>query len=142
LNKNRKYTDMVAESRFLPSVKESFQMLLTFGLVVIGWVFFRAETISDAIHYLGRMIHFDSFLAFYRFIMADWVWWNYVNFFIIIMLIVEWTQRNKQHGLESFGLSWNRWVRRSVYIILCFIILQHYFVLSIKSSQTFIYFQF
>jgi D-alanyl-lipoteichoic acid acyltransferase DltB (MBOAT superfamily) len=48
LNKNRKYTDTVAAGKFLPSVKEVFQMGMTFLLVLVGWVFFRAENIGQA----------------------------------------------------------------------------------------------
>ncbi len=55
LNQNRKYTNTVAESRLLPNIKEIFQMGLTFLLVVLGWVFFRAENLHDACVYLGMM---------------------------------------------------------------------------------------
>lgn len=30
-------------------------MALTFGLVVIGWVFFRADTITEAFDYIARI---------------------------------------------------------------------------------------
>ncbi|KAA6312825.1 MBOAT family protein, partial [termite gut metagenome] len=53
--KNRKYTDTVAAGRLFPSFKEIVQMLLTFFLVVIGWVIFRAESIGQAWDYLYRM---------------------------------------------------------------------------------------
>ena len=53
LGKNKRFTDTVATDRILPNIREYFQMLLTFLLVVIGWVFFRAETITDAFAYLG-----------------------------------------------------------------------------------------
>ena len=36
--KNRKYTNQVAEGRFLPTLKEAGQMLLTFFLAVFGWI--------------------------------------------------------------------------------------------------------
>ena len=38
LGKNRKYTNQIAENRLLPTFKECLQMLLTFGLVVFGWI--------------------------------------------------------------------------------------------------------
>ena len=46
LGKNRKNTNIIAENKILPSLKEFFQMLLTFLLVVIGWIIFRAESIG------------------------------------------------------------------------------------------------
>ena len=48
LGMNRKYTNQVAEGRWLPSVKETGQILLTFMLAVIGWIIFRATSISEA----------------------------------------------------------------------------------------------
>ena len=57
--KNRKHVDGVAEGRILPTVKEALQMLMTFLLVVLGWVIFRAETIGQAWEYIARMFtHF------------------------------------------------------------------------------------
>ena len=55
LGKNRRYTDTVAEGRILPSLKETFQMLTTFMLAVIGWIIFRAESITQAWEYMCGM---------------------------------------------------------------------------------------
>ncbi|GHT76660.1 O-acyltransferase [Bacteroidia bacterium] len=135
LDKNRKNTDTVAENRILPSLKELFQMGLTFGLVVIGWVFFRAESIHQALEYLSGICSSSLFglphtqpripISIYLFIM--------------LLLGVEWVQRNKQHGLESFGLKWNKWLRYTFYFIIAFIIVLY----SLEGTPSeFIYFQF
>jgi D-alanyl-lipoteichoic acid acyltransferase DltB (MBOAT superfamily) len=137
LGKNRKNTDTVAEGRILPNVKELFQMLLTFGLVVVGWVLFRAETIGDAVQYLGGMGELTLFsLSIVKKKLA-----LRLIIFIFCMLVVEWLGRNKQHGLQTFGLKWNKWLRRIVYFIFVIVILYNYFSLSFN-NQTFIYFQF
>ena len=56
LNKNRRYRDTVAtitlpdgtiKAKWLPSLKETGQMLLTFALAVFGWIIFRAQDISQ-----------------------------------------------------------------------------------------------
>ena len=53
---NRKYTtSIIAENTLLPSAKEFIQVITTFTLVTIGWVFFRSETITDAFSYLNLM---------------------------------------------------------------------------------------
>ena len=52
LGKNRKYTNTVAENKLLPSPREMFQMLTTFMLAVIGWIIFRAESITQAWEYI------------------------------------------------------------------------------------------
>lgn len=48
MKKNRKYRDTVAENRILPSFKEIGQITITFLLVMIGWIIFRAENIKEA----------------------------------------------------------------------------------------------
>ena len=52
---NTKYKHVVAHGRFMPNMKECFQMGLTFFLVVIGWIIFRAQSMGQAIDYLRCM---------------------------------------------------------------------------------------
>jgi len=40
--RNRNNLDVVAQDNVLPSPMELFKMLMTFGLTVIAWIFFRA----------------------------------------------------------------------------------------------------
>ena len=94
--KNRKYTDTVAEGKFLPSFKELCMMLLTFALVVIGWIVFRAETIGDAGHYIASLFSPEIWKASYRFFLYPF---NHAGWLVLIMLTVEWLQRGKEHGL-------------------------------------------
>jgi D-alanyl-lipoteichoic acid acyltransferase DltB (MBOAT superfamily) len=52
---NRQHaTDVVAEGHWLPSWKELLQMAWTFSAVTVAWVFFRADSMGDAMGYLGR----------------------------------------------------------------------------------------
>jgi D-alanyl-lipoteichoic acid acyltransferase DltB (MBOAT superfamily) len=134
LEKNRKYTDTVAEGKFLPSFREVIQIVFTFLLVVIGWVFFRAENIGQAIQYLQGI--FDlSILSKPRF--------NHLNgnfnavFCLAIMFVVEWIGRKNQHGLEKLGLTWKPIFRYIMYYIIILLIL--FFT---NQKQEFIYFQF
>lgn len=113
-------------------------MLLTFALVVLGWVFFRAETIGEAVEYLGKICN-KSLLSVPLLINRNFYIPMFIN--LALMLAVEWLQRNKQHGLQTFRLQWNKWVRRVAYFILILVVLYHYFMLLSK-NQTFIYFQF
>ncbi|MCG8475686.1 MAG: MBOAT family protein [Cytophagales bacterium] len=54
--KNRAYLDTVAEGKHWPSIKELFQMGMTFLLTAVAWVFFRAETLGQAAGYLKRLV--------------------------------------------------------------------------------------
>jgi D-alanyl-lipoteichoic acid acyltransferase DltB (MBOAT superfamily) len=134
LNKNRKYTDTVAENRLLPTFREFLQMLLTFGLVVIGWIFFRAETIHQAFDYLGGMINTSLFSPA---IINKKLALKLV-FFVFCMLIVEWTGRRNQFALEKFNSIMNIPVLR--YLLYYAIILMIF--LFAGKEQVFIYFQF
>lgn len=128
--KNRKFTDnIVAQSRPLPNFRETLQMGVTFGLVVIGWIIFRSDTITDAIHYISGI--FDRSL----FSMPDVEWRRYPVIAVTILLIVEWTGRRNQFALAV--MPQRSFVRYSNYFVLIMLLL----ALAGKQA-TFIYFQF
>ena len=57
--KNRRYTsDTIGEGRWLPTVREFLGMAWTFSMVCVAWVFFRAESVGEAVDYLGRIAEF------------------------------------------------------------------------------------
>ena len=129
---NTKYKNVVAYSRYLPNVKELFQMALTFVLAVIGWIIFRAESITQAVDYLNAMCcnqFFDASLLHGKVSLC-------LSF---ALLAIEWLQRGKQHALQFannrfFNMRFIRW---SLYIII------YIFIISFTGEgQTFIYFQF
>lgn len=131
LGLNRKYTDIVANQRLLPTFKEAIQIFFTFLLVMIGWIIFRAESLSQAWNYIFRMFtdfHFSPIAHGKKTLV-----------YIFFLLLVEWLQRRKQHGLQlpSTGFFNHSLVRYSLYIILAFLIL------TLAGAQAeFIYFQF
>lgn len=56
LQRNRKHvTDVVAQNRKLPTIREVLQMFSTFVFVTFAWIFFRAETISISLEYISRI---------------------------------------------------------------------------------------
>jgi len=136
LNKNRKNINSVAEGRTLPNLKEVFQMSLTFGIVVIGWILFRAETIHKAAQIL-RHIFSRSLLhrGLPLYVVDGKIAYTALLVNIIILFTVEWLQRNKQHGLEIRQM--NPWLRRLVYVLIILSI-----ILFMGQNQQFIYFQF
>lgn len=131
LGKNRKHTDIVAKGELLPSIKEAAGMLLTFLLVMIGWIIFRAETIHQASDYIHRMVT-DFYIS--RPITGE-----KALLFISITLLIEWFQRDKQHALQisETGLLQYRAFRWGIYYTLTLTLL-----LLSGTQETFIYFQF
>jgi D-alanyl-lipoteichoic acid acyltransferase DltB (MBOAT superfamily) len=136
MNKNRKYTDTIADGKFLPSTSEIFQIAATFFLVLIGWIIFRAENIGLAVVYLKGMMNKSLFslgLLYQKKLVLE------TTILIIIMLIIEWVGRKNQFGLEKFGLNWNRVPRYIFYLVISFVVLTHF---SPEKATEFIYFQF
>ena len=136
--KNRKYTNQVAEGRLLPTLKETGQMLLTFFLAVFGWIIFRAESIGMAWEYVCGI--FDASLFTVPTISKSAFRVLTTIAFFIIMLVVEWLQRNKEHGfakLEGIVLFRNAFARAALYALLLLV-----FILLRGQLTSFIYFQF
>lgn len=128
LGKNRKYTNVVAEDRTLPTIKELGQMTVTFFLAMIGWVLFRSVTIGQAWGFLQGIFSKTLFavpnIPFKTML------------FVVIMLVVEWLQRKKEHGFVMEGVK-SGVVRYACY----FAVLGVIFVFGVF-NESFIYFQF
>lgn len=133
LNQNRKHTDTVAEGRILPNIRELVEIFITFLLVVIGWIFFRADSIAIAFDYINKLISLSLF-DIPNLIDRSY----YVPMFlsIVLLVVVEWLQRNKKHGLEIYSIK-SHSVKFSIY----FVIIALVFWFGGK-GETFIYFQF
>jgi len=133
LGMNRKYTNQVAEGRWLPTWKEAGQILLTFMLAVIGWIIFRAETIGQAWSIMGDIC--SRSLLTVPFLMSRSF---YLPLFcsIAFLLLIEWLNRDYQHGLARVT-KW-RWVNVLFYYALIVVM----YWLSVSGNVQFIYFQF
>lgn len=131
--RNRRYTDTVAEGGRFPTFREVRGMAITFCLVVIGWIFFRSETITDAWSYLTGIFSrtlFDKPVGYGR---EHDLWVTLA--WIVVMLCVEWIQRKRDHGL-AIGMVKQRWLRWLIYYA---VIISLFFG---EGVETFIYFQF
>ena len=90
---NTKYKNVVAYGRYLPNVKEALQMALTFFLFVISLVLPRAESMTQAVGYFTAM--FTN-----KFFDASMLYGKDCIYFVLILLFIEWLQRDKQHALQ------------------------------------------
>lgn len=111
--------------RHIPSI------LLTFLLVNIGWIIFRAPDLQSAIGYLSNMLTQELTFADFSGITAILT--------SIICLAVEWVQRNREYTLD-FGNS-RLFASPCVRAIVYYTILIALFELSAR-QESFIYFQF
>lgn len=138
-NQNRRNTNTIAEDRLLPNFTELLQMGFTFSIVVLAWIFFRANDVHHAISYLKTLFSSALLKSPIRDVWAintgNHVF--YLSFMLIALVLAEWIQRDKQHALALDHQKVARPLRWSVYyalIIACF------FMNGIQ--QDFIYFQF
>ena len=132
LGKNRKYTNQVAEGRILPTWREILQMLFTFVLVVIGWIIFRAETITQAWDFLCGICH-PSLLSIPWFESAKVI--LPIPIVLLHLIVLEWFNRHNQHGLAIESLPpFFRW---GLYLYIGMLI-----IVFGTQPETFIYFQF
>ena len=128
--RNRVHTNSIAAGSVLPSFREASQILVTFILTVFAWIFFRSETIGNALGYIQGILSPSFFSVPFSppvFLLA----------LIGILLIIEWLQREKEHGLELNPQETPWAMRYALYILLVFSI----DILG-GTNEQFIYFQF
>ncbi len=126
LGRNRKFIGVVAEDRLLPSWSDFGRMLLTFILVTVGLVLFRADSISQAWHYLALLPQGGA--AYTEGLAACTV-------YVLLMLVMEWIHRAGNHGLDLH-------IRSTALRILLYYSLIVIMFFAYTNSEAFIYFQF
>jgi len=112
---------------------------VTLFIIVISWVFFRAETVADAFIYLNEIFSNSLFkisndelraLTQGRELVYD-------SILVLCFLSFEFLQRNKSHALQFENLNMKPLLRWSVYNVILVLILFYQ-----GDQQVFIYFQF
>jgi D-alanyl-lipoteichoic acid acyltransferase DltB (MBOAT superfamily) len=127
---NRKHIQSIDTHRFFPKVKEISGIVSTFFLVVISWIFFRSDNISTAFGYLVNIFSWSIFTIPEIFPLK-------LVLPVLLLLIAEWINRDRKHGLFQIYAIRPRTIRWATYIIIMLLTI----VFSGK-QQTFIYFQF
>ena len=133
-NNNRKNLETVAQGRLLPSGREAFAILLTFGLTVVAWIFFRAENIGHALSYIGEMCS-PSFFSMPDFTALSGALTTIV--LLAVFVVIEWIGREGQYAIAQLGQQWKRPLRYAMYYAILIAILWFS-----GQEQEFIYFQF
>lgn len=127
---NRRHLEPIDPNRILPRPSDLFRILITFVMVSFAWIFFRAPDVISAMQYISGIFQWQDGSVEYFFPPR-------VFLVLAIMVVTEWIQRDKQHGLELSGLT-SRPVRWTIYTILMVIIAAH----GHFGSTNFIYFAF
>ena len=106
-------------------------MFATFALVLVGWTFFRAQSMGEAIHWFGLAVDPRTFGVLHGLpreaVVAVIAW--------AVTLVSEWWNRREAFGLARLPrVTILRW---GVYYLLLWAV-----VFYVPGTQTFIYFQF
>lgn len=130
---NRANLGIVASGKWFPSIREFVNILLTFGLTVFAWIFFRADDLTSAIAYVSGI--FSPTLFSVPWLIDNNQWLTAGLTFLLIG--VEWVGREGQFGLQIVGAVRSKPVRMAIYYAL--IVSLFWFG---GREQQFIYFQF
>jgi hypothetical protein len=142
MNKNRRYRDTIAtitlpdgtiKTKWFPSFKEAGQMLLTFALVVFGWIIFRATGMKTLTLWVSGI--FDGSLFSVPWLMNRY-YYIPLAISIIVMLMGEWMSRVNDKSVLSIMPSKFLIMITEIIMIVCF-----YLFAPVEVSE-FIYFQF
>ena len=120
------------QSRFINGVN----MALTFGLVLIGWIIFRADTISVAFDYIHSIFNESIFnIPNFRELGISRIRLLITMLLILVLLVIEWVQRKKRYVMDiTFNHRYARW---ATYLVVIFVIM-----IFGGKQEVFIYFQF
>jgi D-alanyl-lipoteichoic acid acyltransferase DltB (MBOAT superfamily) len=143
-SKNRTNIEIVAQGKYLPNIKEFFQIALTFGLTVLAWIFFRANNLEHAFDYINGIFsntinHPGSLflMSFWKSFILNLLHYKTILILIVFFLTIEWFGREQLYAIEKIGVKWYKPLRWAVYY--CIVLSIFYFA---GKEQQFIYFQF
>ncbi|GGF32036.1 MBOAT family O-acyltransferase [Echinicola rosea] len=128
--RRKKYTTKVAHGKLLPSLKELGLMVRTFMSFTILALFFFIQPFSKCLDYLLSMVDISIFSVP---LLPE----NRALAGIVLLVVTEWLQREKEHGLDISGRQIPKVVRWGVYYGLLFAVFYYG-----GKPQDFLYFQF
>jgi len=134
---NRSNLDIVAQGKYFPSFRDLISIVLTFGLTVFAWIFFRSESLGAAVHYISKIFSRSFFTIPSIKLLLPIISPVKLFFVLLVFIIIEWMGRHEQYALANLEIKLPKAVRWATYYLILLTIF--YFV---GSSQQFIYFQF
>lgn len=129
-NKGGNNSVIVAQGKYLPSIKEIIQVGFTFGLTTFAWIFFRAEDLGHAVTYLSGIVSSSVFT------MPE-IMPLKILALVAFFVTFEWFGRGQKYAIEQFAMNLPVPLRWAFYYAMIFVI----FYFS-GSQQRFIYAQF
>ncbi len=134
MGRNRIYMNtVVAENRWLPSLTEITQIILTFFLVTFSRVFFRSQSITDALGFLEQ-IYSNFYYETYQHPLG----YRMIDYFILLGIFVLYEYRIRKDERAPFKFT-SKSVRFLIYVL---VVLGMLLFFDDSVDRSFIYFQF
>ena len=121
----------------LPVIYAAMQMIVTFILVNLGWIFFRANSISDALYILTHLFSNWS-LSFPVRHGGVGGWPGFFTVILLVLLLIVIQLIQEFIGVKKLLSTKPFWVRGIIYLVIILVIL----LIGVFGSAPFIYFQF
>jgi D-alanyl-lipoteichoic acid acyltransferase DltB (MBOAT superfamily) len=133
-NRNRNNIEIVGNGNFFISIVDFLNILVTFGLTVIAWIFFRSETLTQAFEILKGIFTLTDGVIDFNMTNKVWLLIGYLTF----LLTVEWIGRTKENPIV-FKNTIPKVVVWCFYFFLAILVIDNF---GNSASQEFIYFDF
>lgn len=128
---NRQHLGTLPARGLLPGLAPLLQMVVTFLLVCVGWVFFRADNLANA------FVHLQGIASASLFSIPE-IRPRNLLISLALFTLIEWTQRAHTHALQNLrAILRPRLLRYCLYAAVLVKV-----TLAPVSTSTFIYFQF
>ncbi|MCD7775655.1 MAG: MBOAT family protein, partial [Clostridiales bacterium] len=124
----------------------AFKIACTFALTCLAWIFFRADSVSDAFGYIGRIFtNIDPWAlsngTIYE-LGIDRQEMNILLIAIFILFLVDYLKYKRNIRFENIAQGQSVWARGAVIMVLIFAVLVFGAYGLDFDAQQFIYFQF
>jgi alginate O-acetyltransferase complex protein AlgI len=117
--------------------------LVTLGLVMIGWVIFRAESLTDALAYFGALVNFDSLSFSNEFLdLMDHQFVVTIVFASLVFLMPRDFVMGRRLAAAATAESESRWIRLALFVYVAVSLATIASNVSAQSYSPFLYFQF
>ncbi len=131
---NRKYSNtIVAQKTLFPSVKEIINIITTFSLVTLSWVFFRAQSITEAFGYFKQILTNFSFEIYHH-----PSGYRMIDYYLILVLFIIYEFIIRKNERAPFNFS-SKIIRFVLYTLIIFCLVLFF---DDQIDRSFIYFQF
>ena len=96
--KNRVHLETVAQGKLFPTLREAVQIAATFAMTTLAWIVFRADSITQAMHYVKQIFSRSLFTI-------PQVHAEKLGLLIGIFIILEWLGRDQPYAIARLGVG-------------------------------------